>query len=158
MEGREYDLLKPRNRVMEMAGVGALDDVRWWGGACTARPDDGRTLHLAVSGLVNRVYRAVDPAGGEVATYRRERVWRRDGTLTWRGMDHELVQEGTLRRTFALRRSGRDLLTLKYFAIGPRRVNVRVTGVEEVEPGLVLYCAWLVLCFGQEDATTAAST
>lgn len=143
---------------MEMPGVGALRDVRPFRGRCTADPVDGRVRRFTVHGVLDRVYRATEESGAEVGGYRRTRVWRRDGALTWYGREYDLVQTGTWRRVFALRRAGQDLLTLRAYAMGPRRVSSRPTGSEPVEPGLELFCAWLVFRFSQEDASAAAAS
>lgn len=154
----QHDLLKPRSKVMEMPGVGALHGVSWMSGACRAEPADGRALDFAVRGLLRRTYTATEESGAGVGEYRRETAWRRNGSVTWYGREYEMVQTNAWRSLFALRRAERDLLTLKAYSMGPRRVSCRVTGAEAVEPGLELFCAWLVWRFAQEDASTAAAS
>lgn len=153
----QHELLTPRGRAMEMPGVGVLRDVRSFSGRCTAEPVDGRVREFTVDGVFRRVYRASEPSGAEVGEYRREKALRRDGALSWYGVEYRLVQNGTWRPVYALRRADRDLLTLKPYSIGPRRVSARPTGLEPVEPGLELFCAWLVFRFSREDASAAAA-
>ena len=122
-----------------------------------ARGDVTRTNELGLVSLPG-AYTATEESGAEVGEYRRETAWRRNGSVTWYGREYEMVQTNAWRSLFALRRAERDLLTLKAYSMGPRRVSCRVTGAEAVEPGLELFCAWLVWRFAQEDASTAAAS
>jgi hypothetical protein len=74
----------------------------------------------------------------------RPRDIRRGGTLRWAGHDLQLRPVSALRERYALRERGRDLAVLDGKSWGKRPVKITLPGPDAIEPGLLLFAAFVV--------------
>ena len=140
-------------RLFVLEGVGTL---RLQGFATrTAIAETGSTSwRIARRGFWQRRIEVTDAAGVAVGEFEPHSL-RRGGTLRWAGRELALRAASSWRERYALADGDREIAILDGKSWGRRPVNVTVDDPEAVEPGLLLFAAFVVRGLA-EDAGSAA--
>jgi hypothetical protein len=115
---------------------------------------DGSSWRIARRGFWQRLIEATDASGTVVGEYEPRSV-RRGGTVRWAGRDLVLRPASSWRERYALADGDRELAVLDGKGWGRRPVKVTVDDAEPVDPGLLLFAAFIVRGLA-EDAGSAA--
>lgn len=142
-------------RRFELAGIGVLRLGGWASRWATAEAGESR-WGLARRGLWRSRIEATDPAGAVVGRFA-GRSLRRGGTLGWEGRDYLLRPDSRRREHYALVDGERRLALLEGQGWGKRPVRIDVDDDAEMEPGLLLFAAFVVRALA-EDASAAAGS
>src|SRR4051794_5539125 len=141
-------------RLYDLEGVGTLRLEGWKGPRATA--DTGvRSWQFARRGLWRRGIDATDSFGGMAGSFEHHRR-RRGGAL--RGGDEEFVlrQASLWHDRYALVDGDRELVVLDGKDWGKRPVRVTVEDPEEIDPGLLLFAAFVVRGLVRDVGAAAA--
>ena len=140
-------------RAFELAGVGSL---RLQGRLSrSARAEaGGRGWDLRRRGLLRATVWATD-AAGTVAGEFRPRGLRRGGVLRWGDRELALRPASKWRERYALAHGDRELATFDGKGWGKR--PVKVTVAEDMDPGLLLFTAYVVRQLAEDAAASAAT-
>jgi hypothetical protein len=143
-------------RLYALDGVGTL---RLHGLASrTATAEAGATSwRIARRGFWRRRIDATDEAGTVVGEFE-PRGLRRGGTLRWAGRQFALRPASKWRERYALADGDRELALLDGKGWGKRPVRVTVEDSEAVEPGLLLFAAFVVRGLAEDAGSTAGTT
>ena len=106
--------------------------------------------------LWRRTTEASDATGAVVGSFD-PRTLRRGGALAWRGREFELRPASAWRERYALADGERELAVLDGKGWGRRPVKVTIDDPNAVDPGLLLFAAFVVRRLA-EDAAAAASS
>jgi len=142
--------------VLEPVGTLRLDGLFSRSATAQAGTDN---WHLARSGFWRRVIQATD-AGGSLAGEFIPRDLRRGGTLRWGDRELALRPASSWRERYALADGDRELAILDGKGWGRRPVAVTILDSDAIEPGLLLFAAFVVrqLAVNAANASSAAST
>jgi hypothetical protein len=113
-----------------------------------------RRWRIARHGFWGRVVEATDETGAVVGDFT-PRGLRRGGTLRWGGRELGLRPSSAWRERYALVDGEREIATLDGKGWGRRPVAVSVADVDTIDPGLLLFSAFVVRRLA-EDANAAA--
>jgi hypothetical protein len=151
----ELELTRTREdrKVYALEGVGTLRLKGWFGRGATAQAGD-RTWEIARHGVFTPATEATDETGTVVATFR-GRGLRRGGTLAWEDRELTLRPASAWRERYALADGERELAVFDGKGWGKRPVSVRVEDPASIDPGLLLFTAFVVRGLA-EDASSAA--
>jgi hypothetical protein len=141
---RRYDLEGVGN--LRLGGLAS----RW----ATAEAGE-RKWGFARRGIFKSIIEATDPAGTVVGSFE-GRSLKRGGTLRWDGREYVLRPDSRWRERYALAEGERALATLEGKGWGKRPVRVDVDDAARIEPGLLLFAAFVVRALA-EDASSAAA-
>jgi hypothetical protein len=142
-------------RLYSLGGVGTLRLEGWAARAATAEAS-GRSWRIARRGFLGRTVVASDGSGGIAGEFRPERL-RRGGALTWNGNEFALRPASRWRERYALVEDDRDLAVYDSRGWGRRAVTVRVGDLAAVDPGLLLFGAFVVRGLAEESTAAAGS-
>jgi hypothetical protein len=119
---------------------------------------DGETWRFGRRGLWQRGVRATDEAGAVVGEFE-PRAIRRGGAIRWAGRRGlALRPASSWRERYALVDGDRELATFHATSSGKRPVRVTIADGAVVEPGLLLFTAFVVRRLKHDaDGTAAAS-
>jgi hypothetical protein len=123
--------------------------------AATAEAGDRRWL-MERSGMFKSSIVATDPAG-VVAGEFDARTFKRGGTLTWAGRDLALEPDSFWKQRYALLDGDRTLATIEGRTGGKRPIDLSVDDPTTIDPGLLLFAAFVVHCLAR-DAQAASSS
>lgn len=140
-------------RLYALEGVGTLRLMGLASRTATAEAG-GIRWRLGRRRFWQRAIRATDETGMAVGEFE-PRSLRRGGTLSWAGRELALRPSSRWRERYALAEGGRELAILDGKGWGARPVRVRVDDADAVEPGLLLFAAFVVRGLA-EDAAGAA--
>jgi hypothetical protein len=143
-------------RLYSLGGVGTLRLEGWAARVATAEAG-GRSWRIARRGLLGRTVDASDGSGSVVGEFRPERL-RRGGAVTWNGRELALRPASRWRERYALVEDDRELAVYDSRGWGRRPVSVRVGDLAAVDPGLLLFGAFVVRGLAEESAAVAGST
>lgn len=104
---------------------------------------DGRRWRIARHGFWQRLIQATDLAGTIVGQFE-PRSLRRGGTLRWAGREFALRPASSWRERYALADGDRELAVLDGKGWGRRPVKIVVDESAAVDPGLLLFTAFVV--------------
>jgi len=151
----ELELTRTREdrNLYALEGVGTLRLRGWLTKSATAEAG-GRSWEITRRGLFAPVTEAADASGAIVGTFR-GRTIKRAGTLTWADRDLTLRPASMWRERYALGDGERELAVLEGKSWGKRPVKVVVEDPAAVDPGLILFTAFVVRGLA-EDADSAA--
>jgi hypothetical protein len=157
----ELELIRSRDdrRRYEIDGVGSLRLEGFFSRSATAEAGAATWTFRRV-GFWQRVVEATD-ASDTVAGSFEPRTWRRGGTLTWRGRELELRPASAWKERYALVDSDREIAVVDGRSWGKRPVRITVDDPAAVEPGLLLFAAFVVRGLAEDTdaaASVAAST
>ena len=142
-------------RRYELDGVGSIRRVGLFSRGAELHTVTGRMLNARSRGFAGRTSDATDEASGTVGQFVQAWKLKRTGTLTWRGLPHEVTTESSWRNRYLLSRDGRALLTVQCRGWG--RTPARLTVHDDtLDPGLALFTTWLVQQFVESDAAAAS--
>jgi hypothetical protein len=139
--------------VYVLEGVGTLRLRGWFVKTATAEAGE-RSYEIGKRGLFAPVTEATDAAGTTVATFK-GRAIKRGGTLTWQGKEYALRPASMFRERYALVDGDRELATIEGKGWGKRPVRITVDDATSIDPGLLLFAAFVVRGLA-EDASSAA--
>ena len=144
----------------ETAACSALDGVgtlRLEGFASRAATAEAGALRwwIAHHGFWRRAIQALDTSGNPVGGFE-PRSLRRGGSLVWAGRELTLRPASRWRERYALADGERELALLDGKGWGKKPVKVTVEHAGAVEPGLLLFAAFVVRGLA-EDAGAAAA-
>jgi hypothetical protein len=140
-------------RVYALDGVGTLRLEGFASRRATAEAA-GTSWRIARRGFWQRRFEAIDAAGTAVGEFE-PRGLRRGGTIRWAGRPFVLRPASNWRERYALADGERELVVLDGKSWGRRPVKVTIADSETVEPGLLLFAAFVVRGLA-EDAESAA--
>jgi hypothetical protein len=100
---------------------------------------------------------ATDETGAVVGEFAPRDI-RRGGTLRWNGLELTLRPVSTLRERYALRYGAHDLAELDGKSWGKRPVKITLPDPDSVEPGLLLFAAFVVHRLAVNADSSAAAT
>ena len=140
-------------RLYTLAGIGTLRLEGWASRRATAQAGSDR-WRIARRGFWQRVIEADDAAGTAVGSYE-PRTLHRGGTVRWDDREYALRPASMWRERYALASGDREVAILDGKGWGKRPVRVTVEDPAELEPGLLLFAAFVVRSLA-EDAGAAA--
>jgi hypothetical protein len=151
----ELELTRSRDdrRRYEIDGVGALRLEGFFSYKASVEAD-GATWTFRRVGFWRRAVEATDASDMVVGAFE-PRTLRRGGTLTWRGRELELRPASAWKERYALVDSDREIAVVDGKSWGKRPVRITVDDPAAVEPGLLLFAAFVVRGLA-EDADAAA--
>jgi hypothetical protein len=115
----------------------------------------GRRWGVARRGLLRTVIQATDPAGTVVGAYE-GRSLQRGGTLRWEGRDYRLGPSSRWKERYALAGEDERALDTLEGTWGKRPVRVELADGVTIEPGLLLFAAFVVRTLADDAASAAA--
>lgn len=116
---------------------------------------DGRRWRIGRRGFWRRSVEATDETGIAAGEFE-PRGLRRGGTVRWDGCELELRPASSWRERYALADGERELALFDGKGWGRRPVRVTVEDLADIDPGLLLFAAFVVRGLA-EDASAAAS-
>ena len=140
-------------KAYALDGVGTVRLQGWAGRGATVEAG-GRTWEVRRRGAFPPVIEAQDATGAVVGAFRK-RTLRRGGTLTWHGREHALRPTSAWHPRYALVDGDRELMVCDSRIWGRRPVKVTVNDAFAVEPGLLLFAAFVARSLAA-DARAAA--
>jgi hypothetical protein len=152
----ELELTRTREdrNLYALEGVGTLRLQGWTGRTAEAVAGE-RSWTLARRGLFKVFIEATDALGTPVGSYE-PRTFKRGGTLRWGGRELTLRPASAWKERYALADGERELAVFDGRGWGRRPVGVAVGDLAAVDPGLLLYVAFVVRALAA-DANTAAA-
>jgi hypothetical protein len=143
-------------RRYRLAGIGSVRLEGWFTRGGSAEADGGASWRFSRRGLFGRVIEATDVTGATIGRFTPREI-RRGGKLCWGTRELKLHPVG-LRERYILSEADRDLAHLDAKGWGKRPVRISLAvDPNELDPGLLLYAAFIVHQLAG-DAATAAST
>jgi hypothetical protein len=152
----DLELTRTRSdrRLYALEDVGTLRLEGLWAHRATAEAG-AAVWSLRRVGFWRRAMEATDAVGDVVGEFEPRSV-RRGGTLTWSGRVLTLRPASRWKERYALADGDRELAVLDGKGWGKRPVIVTIDDPAAVEPGLLLFAAFVVRGLA-EDAGTAAA-
>jgi hypothetical protein len=142
-------------RLYTLESVGTLRLEGFASRAATAEAA-GTSWRIARRGFWQRVIEATDAAGTVVGEFE-PRGFRRGGTLRWAGREFALRPASSWRERYALADGDRELAILDGKGWGRRPVKVTVDDAAAVEPGLLLFAAFVVRGLAENAGSAAGA-
>ena len=140
-------------RLYALESVGTLR-LEGLGGRMATAEAGAESWHITRRGFWRRTIQATDAADTVVGEFE-PRDLRRGGALRWAGRELELRPASSWRERYALADGERELAVFDGRGWGRRPVGVSVDDPGPLEPGLVLFAAFVVRGLA-EDAGAAA--
>jgi hypothetical protein len=116
----------------------------------------GLSWRIARSGFWRGSTVATDAAGTVVGEFE-PRNLRRGGRLRWGRRELELRPSSSWREPYVLAESDRELALLDGKGWGRRPVSVSADDIDAVEPGLLLFAAFIVRGLAEDAGSAAAA-
>jgi hypothetical protein len=139
-------------RLYALADVGTLR-LKGWASRGASAEASGRSWELARRGFWGRAVEAADATGTTVGRFTGRSV-RRGGTLRWLDRELMLRPASRWRERYALADGDREIALFDGKGWGRRPVKVTVEEPGAVDPGLLLFAAFVVRGLA-EDAGAA---
>jgi hypothetical protein len=140
-------------RLYALEGVGTLRLEGFASRRATAEAGT-RAWSIIRRGFWQREIQATDAAGTVIGEFE-PRTLRRGGVVRWAGGELALRPASRWRERYALAEGDRELAVLDAKGWGKRPVKVTVADAAAIEPGLLLFAAFVVRGLA-EDASAAA--
>ncbi len=86
------------------------------------------------------------------------RTWRRGGDLSWSVRSLELRSCSMWRERYALVEDGRELATIEGKSWGKRPVKVGFEDGASIDPGLLLFAAFVVRALAEDASSSSTVT
>jgi hypothetical protein len=141
-------------RLYVLDGVGTLRLEGWASRRATAEAG-ADAWGFARNGFWQRGMVATDAAGTTAGSFE-PRTMRRGGAVRWAGRELTLRPASTWRQRYALADGDRELVILDGKGWGRRPVKVSVEDPGAMEPGLLLFAAFVVRGLADDAASAAA--
>jgi hypothetical protein len=142
-------------RLYALEGIGTLRLEGWSSRRATAEAGTD-SWRIARSGFWQRAIEAVDAAGIAVGSFEPNTL-RRGGAVRWDGRELTLRPASIWRERYALADGERELVVLDGKGWGRRPVRVSVEDPAAIEPGLLLFAAFVVRSLAEDAGAAAAS-
>jgi hypothetical protein len=142
-------------RLYALEGVGTLRLEGWSSRRATAEAGTD-SWRIARSGFWQRAIEAVDAAGMTVGSFEPNTL-RRGGTVRWEARELTLRPASVWRERYALADDERELVVLDGKGWGRRPVKVSVEDPAAIEPGLLLFAAFVVRGLAEDAGAAGAS-
>jgi hypothetical protein len=140
-------------RLYALEGVGTLR-LEGWASRRAIAETDGRSWRITRRGFWQPVFEAADAEGAPAGSFEPHTL-RRGGAVRWNGRELTLRPASRWRERYALSEDGgRELVILDGKGWGRRPVKVTVADPGSVDPGLLLFTAFIVRSLA-EDAGAA---
>ena len=154
----ELELTRSRDdrKLYVLEGVGTLRLQGWMSRTATAAAA-GRSWEIARRGIFTSTFEATD-AGGTTAGAFHGRTLRRGGTLRWGTRELELRPASVWRSRYALADGERELAIFDGKGWGKRPVAVIVDDLGAIDPGLVLFTAFVVRGLAEDSSSASGAT
>ena len=136
-------------------GIGTLRLEGWSSRRATAEAG-AATWRIARSGFWQRAIEAVDAAGMTVGAFEPNAL-RRGGAVRWDGRELTLRPASMWRERYALADGEDELAVLDGKGWGRRPVKVSVEDPAAIEPGLLLFAAFVVRGLAEDAGAAGAS-
>jgi hypothetical protein len=156
MADLELRRAKGDRRLYTLDGVGTLRLRGLFSRAAVAEADSER-WQIGHTGFTRRRIEASDPTGGVVGEFE-PRSFRRGGALRWAGRELALRPASRWRERYAVADGAREVALLDGKGWGRRPVRVTVDDPSGVEPGLLLFAAFVVRGLAEDAGAAAASS
>lgn len=153
MPDLELTRTQANRRTYALEGIGTLRFGGLFARSATAEAGTAR-WRFARTGFWQRSFGAVDDAGTTVGAFE-PRTLRRGGTVEWNGRELQLRPASSWRERYALAEADRELALLDGKSWGRRPVRVTVDDPATLDPGLLLFAAFVVRSLAS-DADSAA--
>jgi hypothetical protein len=144
---------KSDRRLYELNGTGRLRLEGLFSRKATADAD-GSLWRFARTGFWGRRIEATDAAGSLVGEFE-QHSFRRGGAIRWAGRELVIRPASSWRERYALAEGEDELALLSGKSWGRRPVTISLEDAKAVEPGLLLFAAFVVRGLA-EDAEGAA--
>jgi hypothetical protein len=141
-------------RLYALEGIGTLR-LEGLGGRRATIEAGTRAWSVGRRGFWRRAMQATDAAGTVIGEFE-PRSLRRGGTVRWNGRELAVRPSSAWRQRYALLDGERELALLDAKGWGKRPVRLTVSDAAGVEPGLLLFAAFVARGLA-EDAAAAAS-
>jgi hypothetical protein len=142
-------------RLYALEGVGTMQ-LEGFGSRTATAEAGGRSWRFARRGFWRRGIDATDAAGTVIGTFD-PRSLRRGGAVRWAGRELALRPASGWRERYALADGDRELAVLDGKGWGRKPVKVTVDDADAVEPGLLLFAAFVVRGLAEDAAGAAAA-
>jgi hypothetical protein len=154
----ELELARTRGdrRLYALGGVGTLR-LQGFGSRSALADAGGRGWSFARRGLFGRLVEAYDSTGTVVGSFE-PRTVRRGGTVRWGSRELTLRPASAWRERYALAHEERELAVFSGKGWGRRPVSVTVDDGAALDPGLVLFTAFVVRGLAEDAGAAAGST
>lgn len=143
-------------RLYSLAGAGTLRLEGLLGSRATAVSAAGDTWRFATRGLLQRTIEATDPVGDLVGEFHPRDILG-GGALRWQARELALRPASALRERYVLRDGGGGLLRIDGKGWGRRPVEITLGDPDGVDPGLLLFTAFVVHRLATEASGAAAA-
>jgi len=110
---------------------------------------------LQSRGFLSATSDATDASGTVVGEFRANSL-RRGGTLRWDGHELELRPSSISKERYALVDGERELASIEGKSWGTRPVKITVDDADAIDPGLMLFAAFVVRALAEAAASSAA--
>lgn len=154
----DLELTRSRDdrRLYELAGVGTLRLEGIFSRRGTAEAA-GTSWAFERVGFWRTAIRATDRSGAVVGGFD-PRTITRGGTLTWGGRELALRPASVWKDRYALADGDRELAVLDGRSWGRHPVTITVADPGAVEPGLLLFAAYVVRGLAEDTAAAVGAT
>jgi hypothetical protein len=139
--------------ALESVGTVRLSGIGSRAGTAEA---GGKRWRIGRRGFWRRHIVAADDSGTEVGAFE-PRSLRRGGGLRWAGRELTLRPSSAWRERYALADGEEELAVLDGKSWGRRPVKVTIDDAQSLEPGLLLFAAFVVKGLAADAGTTAAA-
>jgi hypothetical protein len=154
----ELELTRSRDdrKLYVLDGVGTLRLQGWMSRTATAEAGS-RSWEIARRGIFTSTFEATD-ASGTIAGAFHGRTLRRGGTLRWGDRELELRPASAWRSRYALADGERELAIFDGKGWGKRPVAVVIDDLSAIDPGLVLFAAFVVRGLAEDASSAGGAT
>ena len=154
----DLELTRSRDdrRTYVVDGVGSLRLEGLFSRRANAEAGAG-SWAFARRGVLRATMEATDATGAEVGFFD-PRTIRRGGTLTWGGRELLLRPASHWKDRYALADGDRELAVLEGKGWGRRPVRITLDDLGAVEPGLLLFAAFVVRGLAEDSSAAAGAT
>ncbi len=152
----ELQLQRTARRTYAVDGIGSLRFDGVFSRAATAQAG-GLTLRFARPRLWARTIEATGATGQGVGSFE-PRTFRRGGALRWGGRDLSLRAASAWRERYALADGDTELAVLDGKGWGRKPVKISIDDPAAVDPGLLLFAAFVVRGLAEDASSVAGAT
>lgn len=142
-------------RLYSLEGVGTVRQEGMLSRSVTAEAG-GSSWRFTRRGFWQHAMEATDAAGTVVGEFAPRSI-RRGGALTWSGRELTLQPVSPLRERYVLAEGDRDLVLIHGKSWGKRPVKITLADPAAIDPGLLLFAAFVVHQLAVNAANSAGA-
>jgi hypothetical protein len=143
-------------RTYVLDGVGTLHWTGWGSRAATAEAD-GLHWHIERRGVLHPIIEVTDPMARVVGDFA-GRTLKHGGTLRWSEQEFTLQPDSRWRERYRLSDGDRPLALIEGKGWGKRPVSVMIDDTADIDPGLLLFAAFVVRALADSQSASASTT